>query len=82
MSCGIIQRIILGGVDGNWNTLVVGEPFKNLKYAVEKSEMGEVVVTDICYSMLKEENEFEFEERGNNNVYLVKMIEKGNNKKK
>ena len=61
---------LVGGVDGVWNFLVIGEPFLQLKTAVDNSNSGEVVISKESYELVKDM--CEGEPRGDD--YLVKSV--------
>eukprot|EP01091_Cochliopodium_minus_P019822 TRINITY_DN8451_c0_g2_i1.p1 TRINITY_DN8451_c0_g2~~TRINITY_DN8451_c0_g2_i1.p1 ORF type:complete len:1067 (+),score=301.28 TRINITY_DN8451_c0_g2_i1:263-3463(+) len=50
---GNLNAIHVGGVDGFWEFLVVGDPIKQLETAVHNSNSREVVVSSFCYNLIK-----------------------------
>eukprot|EP01094_Clydonella_sp_ATCC50884_P019512 TRINITY_DN3829_c1_g1_i1.p1 TRINITY_DN3829_c1_g1~~TRINITY_DN3829_c1_g1_i1.p1 ORF type:complete len:2092 (-),score=644.58 TRINITY_DN3829_c1_g1_i1:41-5551(-) len=51
---GEMNSLFIGGVDGIWEFLVVGEPFLQLKTSVDASKAGEVVVSAQCWKLVKD----------------------------
>jgi len=49
---GNMHSLYVGGVDGGWEFLVVGEPFLQLKTSVDNSQTGEVCVSQECWDLI------------------------------
>ena len=53
VGAGDLYSIIVGGVDGMWEFLVVGDPLVQLKTAVDNSSSGEVVVSKEVWALVE-----------------------------
>eukprot|EP01103_Thecamoeba_quadrilineata_P000948 TRINITY_DN1083_c0_g1_i1.p1 TRINITY_DN1083_c0_g1~~TRINITY_DN1083_c0_g1_i1.p1 ORF type:complete len:947 (-),score=211.43 TRINITY_DN1083_c0_g1_i1:42-2882(-) len=62
----------VGGVQNYWEFLVAGEPFVQLKTAVEESDSGELVVSDDTWQLVN--GWFRSEARGDNNNRVIKTL--------
>ncbi len=54
VGAGTLHELYLGGVDGSWEFLVVGEPLLQLRSAVEESGTGEVVASPEAWALVRE----------------------------
>jgi len=53
ISAGTVHAIHVGGVDGRWEFLVAGDPFRQLESAVDAGKSGDVVVSREAYAIVK-----------------------------
>ena len=53
ISCGKVSLLHCGGVDGSWEVVFAGEPFTQLKTAVDSSKSGEVVVSKETWKVVE-----------------------------
>ena len=54
IGAGTLNAIHVGGVDGFYEFLVVGDPIKQLETAVDNSNSGQVVISPRCYELIKD----------------------------
>ena len=57
IGAGKLNALHVGGVDGNWEFLVIGDPLRQLETAVHSSQSGQVVVSSFCWQLVKDKCE-------------------------
>jgi len=72
LACGEMRRVIIGGVGGRWDSLIVGSPYQKLLSIMEDSSPGDIIVQKDVYDCLRNEIEsFQFEATDNRNYRLT-----------
>ena len=76
VSCGPLNTLHVGGVNNSWEFIVTGDPFTQLKTAVDNSKKGEVVVSRIAFALIKDRCEFEPRDKDFLLLSVKKPVEK------